>query len=193
MRKLLLYAGLLTPFLYLVPSIMFGFFYPGYDPVAMHASVLGATDSPVASIYNWFPKIHGFTILLMSAGALWTLAEMKRPLTGVVLLFVFGLAMASNGVFPMGSPWHGLYGLGLFWFIAPSILALDLGEAQSSKSFRVIAVAASVINFLYFWMGNVGLDPEGYQGLTQRIFGTLAYAWIAYTAWFLSQDRSEKV
>lgn len=38
-------------------------------------------------------------------------------------------------------------------------------------------VFCSLMGVLYLWLILVGLDPEGYTGLTQRIFGSINFLW----------------
>jgi hypothetical protein len=58
--------------------------------------------------------------LAIFAVGLWR-ASGKPVAFGALAWILFGLSMVSNGIWIMGSPMHGAYGLGLIVMVAPAL------------------------------------------------------------------------
>ncbi|MEM0926447.1 MAG: DUF998 domain-containing protein, partial [Planctomycetota bacterium] len=99
------------------------------------------------------------------------------------LITVFGISMISNGLYPMGSPMHGLYGIGLSLAIAPFASIYEWKGTAMPKRYFGLSIAAGIVISLYYWSIVIGLDPPDYRGLTQRTASLFIFGWIAYSAW----------
>ncbi len=87
--------------------------------------------------------------------------------------------MTSAGIVPMGSPWHGIYGLAILSVLLPVFYSL---EFEVSPIFRQVSFAVSVLGLVYMWFLLVGLDPLDYRGLTQRSHSALSFGWFIFAA-----------
>ncbi|MGE0552834.1 MAG: DUF998 domain-containing protein [Gemmatimonadales bacterium] len=190
MRKWLLAAGYLPLPLFLGSVFVAGFFVPGYSHLRQHASELGRPSSPVYPYYNWFATALGLAIVAFAVGMVLELANRRRPILGTAAtMLLTGAAFASNGVFPMGSPLHGLYGLAIFSVIAKLVVVVEAGEVATTPRFRDLTVVVTVATMYYLWSMMTGHDPASARGLTQRVFGSAEYAWYALAAWEFQRPR----
>jgi hypothetical protein len=97
--------------------------------------------------------------------------------------------MISNGLWPMGSPLHGLYAVGILNLIAPALSLLELRSLRDRTIPYAATVLASLAGIVYLWLNLTGNDPEGYRGLTQRVFSSINAGWPAVIAGSLLRAR----
>lgn len=90
---------------------------------------------------------------------------------------VFGIAMVGNGIWPMGSPMHGVYVIGIFNILAPALCLLDVRDDDLRQRLYLPTVIISITGMFYLWLNLTGFEPEGFSGLSQRIFGSINFAW----------------
>lgn len=177
----LLYAGLLPLPWFLVFTTLGGWTAPGYHMLSQHASELLA----FGGLPSWLMSIaaigSGAAFVLFSIGV-WRESRRRLSLGGLAWA-LFGLSMISNGVWPMGTPMHGLYALGLINLIAPAMCHLDLDTRLNSRPAYAMTAFISLAGVLYLWMNLTGMDPAPYRGLTQRLFSSIAAAWPFAVAW----------
>lgn len=193
MKRWLIRAGYLPFPLYIVPIFVAGFFYPGYDHISQHASVLGQPDSPVYPYYNWPATALGLSMVLFALGFALHLVEHRRPfVASLLILALSGVSFATNGIFPMGTPLHGLYGLAVFSLIAPLLAINDAGDRLTRPWLRLATAVISIASVGYLWLMLTGNDPEGYRGATQRVFGSTAYLWYGLAAATFANSQSRE-
>ncbi len=96
--------------------------------------------------------------------------------------------MISNGVFVMGSPLHGLYGLGFFMVLVPAFFATEVAPANSTL--RSLSMFAALTIMLYLWLMISGFDPQAFRGLTQRVATLLIFGWYAAASYLLLHNGS---
>lgn len=187
LQQILVRQSVVLPMLALI-EIAIGMFTPGYDSVAQHLSVLGVGDSPVATYVNASGFLIGVSVCLFALG----LQLMKRSLAwSPLLILVFGVSMISNGLFEMGSPMHGLHGIGMVITIAPLACAVEFRDRLRSPRFEAYSLLTTVASFVYLWMLVTGAESEAFAGLTQRIASLVTYAWFAVSAWMLSTQSRD--
>jgi hypothetical protein len=109
-------------------------------------------------------------------------ASGKAVAFGALAWILFALSMASNALWVMGNPMHGLYGLGFSVIIAPALSALEMGAAGQDRQTYCITGLISFVGIVYFWLNVLGFDPPHYRGLTQRIYACLILLWPAWAA-----------
>ena len=189
MRNLIKQA-VLIPLLFFVPVFVSGILIDGYNFIQQHASEITLTDNSLAkTILNSGAVFTGLSCVIMALGIV---LNLKKHYLSSFLLAVFGVSMISNGMYPMGTAMHGLYGAGLTLMILPFIACYELKNEKVSKLFfRVSLIFGSVI-FVYLWSMLVGLDPANYKGLTQRIASMFIFGWIAYFAFELTKTVTNK-
>jgi Protein of unknown function (DUF998) len=175
-----LWLGLVPLPLFLIGIGIAGLFAPTYSWISGHGSELSLAHGPAHTIFTivilaWGISFVGFAIGLLRMSS-WRSV-------GAYCWLLFGLAMCSNAIWPMGSPLHGLYSLALVSLIAP---ALSLAETESLRRIRgltFVTILVSLAGVFYLWLNLLGLDPPAYRGLTQRLFSSLNSFWPAFVAW----------
>jgi hypothetical protein len=186
MARLLMQQALALPVLFFVPVLVAGFLVEGYSAIGQQASEITLTESGTAiSILNSGAILSGASCLLLALGI--SLSHRRFYLTSIVLA-VFGVSMVFNGLYPMGSLMHGLYGSGLSLMILPFVACYELKNESVAQMFFPVSLAAGFVIFTYSWSMLVGLDPADYRGLTQRLASIVIFGWIAFLAWQVSRS-----
>ncbi|MEO0956803.1 MAG: DUF998 domain-containing protein [Pseudomonadota bacterium] len=109
----------------------------------------------------------------------------RRIFSGAAFCWIlFGISMIANGIWPMGGPMHGLYIIGIFNILALALTLIDVNDDGLTRRLRGATVFVSLMSVTYLWILLNGFDPEGYSGLTQRLFASIGYAWPLVFAWF---------
>lgn len=166
----------------LVP-ILIAFFLPGYSSISQHISEVALLDHPIARIQRGAALVTGVSIVLFGA---WLLLAKDSKYTAIAAL-LFGATMISNGVFVMGSPLHGLYGLGFFMVLVPAFFAAEIAPANSWL--RNLSMFVALIIMLYLWLMLSGFDPQAFRGLTQRIATLIIFGWYAVASYSLTRNN----
>lgn len=174
-------AGFLPLPIWLGLTTIAGFFAAGYNPLESHVSVMTLTDGTSHSLVNVAAVIAGVSLILFSIGV-WRLSE-RRVSVGAICMMVFGVAMITNGIWPMGTRMHGFYVIGIFNIIAPALCLLDIRDDDLRRRLHAVTAFVSVTAMLYLWLNLTGFEPEGYSGLSQRIFGSINFAWPFFFAY----------
>ena len=105
-----------------------------------------------------------------------------------ILTFAFGVTFVFGAIYPIGSPWHGFYGLGLFIMILPFIFLYELGGELNNKAVHRISITAGFLMFFYLWSMIARLDPIDFRGLTQRLFGIVVFGWFSFISYQLGKS-----
>lgn len=185
MRSAALWQAVVVPFGVMLLLMGVGLAVPGYDSVAQHLSELGLLPGLPARMEQLAGLLSGGSILLFSAALL---ADGRRFACTALTSSLFGLSMVCNGLFPMGSPLHGLYGIGFFVVLVPLFFLLELGPVASAR-IRWASRLASLLTLAYLWSMLAGLDPLPYHGLTQRLAVIPMFGW--YTLAALERVRQQ--
>lgn len=168
-------AGLVPLPWFLFWTALGGILVPGYSSLSQHASELLAAGGGAALCMriNAFGSGLGFIVFALGLMAL----SPQRPAIGALCYFVFGCTRISNGIWPMGSPMHGLYAIGVLNTVAPALAHIELRELlPSQRAYRLTALV-SFCGILYLWLNLTGNDVDAYRGLTQRIFSSINSLW----------------
>lgn len=175
--RLLLLCGLIPLPLFLIGIGIAGALTPGYDWTAQHASVLSVIPEAPLLLFKAVVITWGAMFVLFGVG-LFRFSEWRS--VGAICWILFGIAMCSNGIWPMGSPMHGLYALPLVSIIAPALAFGEIEALRRIPGMRAITVVVSLCAVFYLWLNLLGFDPQGYQGLTQRLFSSINSLWPAW-------------
>lgn len=189
--NLLLRQAILLPLYFFVPVLIAGALTTNYSFISQHASEITLTDNATAiALLKTGAILSGLSCIFLSIGMIriWK----TKHLLSAILLIVFGVSMISNGLYPMGNPMHGFYGIGLCLMILPFVSCYEFKGSSIDKRYFPITITAGLIIFIYFWSMLVGLDPSEYKGLTQRIGSVLMFGWIAYLAFELINTLPNK-
>jgi len=161
---------------------------PGYSAVSQHVSELTLKPGLPHLVANIGALGCGAGFCLFAVG-LWQ-ATQKIVSFGAIAWFIFGLSILSNGIWPMGGPMHGLYGIGLISVLAPALSFIELQAPKKMTSMYFVTVFVSLSSLFYIWLILSGLDPAHAKGLTQRVFSSINSLWPAVTAMILLRQPS---
>ncbi|MDZ4783692.1 MAG: DUF998 domain-containing protein [Planctomycetia bacterium] len=186
-NRLLLSAGLIPLPWFLAWSLAAAALATGYSSVSQHASELLQFEGLPSTFLRIAAIGSGAAFVAFAIGLWWQSGVYFA--VGACGWLVFGLAMASNGIWPMGDPKHGLYAAGVINLIAPAVSHLESRVLVKSGRFYALTAFVSVAGVIYLWLNLVGADPPAYRGLTQRVFSSICSLWPFVTAlWLLRSD-----
>jgi hypothetical membrane protein len=184
MKRLLIKQALFLPLVYFGFIFLAGLFADNYSHLGQHASELGINTNKAASfLFKTGVILTSLSLFALSLGL--RLMFGKRFTLFPILVFLFGVTFIFGALFPIGSPWHGLYGLGLFIMITPYVFLYELKDLSQNKTLHVLSIIAGLLMFLYLWSMVAGLDPMDFRGLTQRLFGVVVFGWFSLISFFL--------
>ncbi len=184
LKNILIKQAVVIPLGAMLVPILIAFFLSGYSSISQHISEVALLDHPIALIQRGAALITGVSITLFGA---WLFMAKGAKYTAVAAV-LFGASMISNGVFVMGSPLHGLYGLGFFMVLVPAFFATEVAQAGSKLQNLSMFVALAIM--FYLWLMISGLDPQEFRGLTQRIATLMIFGWYTVASYFLLRKSS---
>lgn len=184
MKLLLIRQAIVIPLGAMLVPILIAFSLPGYSSLSQHISEVALLEHPIALVQRAAALTAGVSILLFSVGLI--LAPIGIFGFSAFAATLVGASMISNGVVVMGSPLHGLYGLGIFMTLVPAFFATEFSASFGPQPICKVSMAVAVFTLLYFWLMLSGLDPEGFRGLSQRIATVVIFGWYSLAAYFLS-------
>lgn len=176
-RSVLRIAAVLPALGMLLPMVC-GVFVPGYSSVGQQMSELEALGG-MAKLITQVGAITSGVGIVAFAVVVFRSAAWRMPFTASMAL-VFGISMASNGVFLYGSPLHGLYGIGFCCVLIPGFFAAERPRVGDARHHDVVSLTAAVLILVYMWMMIVHFDPAALRGLTQRLACIPMFGWFAY-------------
>lgn len=186
MRQLLIKQAIFLPIIYFGSIVIAGLFATDYSHLGQHASELGINSSNSAVILFQIGIIlTSLSLFLLALGLL--LNFKKRFSISSILIFAFGVTFIFGAIYPINSPWHGFYGLGLFIMILPFVFLYELNNLINNRTIHIISIVAGFLMFFYLWSMIAGLDPVNYRGLTQRSFGIIVFGWFSYISYRLNK------
>lgn len=184
LKNILIKQAIVVPLGAMLVPILLAFFLPGYSSISQHISEVALLDHPIALVQRGAALITGVSITLFGT---WLFLVKASNYTAVAAV-LFGASMISNGVFVMGSPLHGLYGLGFFMVLVPAFFAAEVAPANSRL--RSLSMFAALAIMSYLWLMISGFDPEAFRGLTQRVATLLIFGWYAVASYSLLRNGS---
>jgi hypothetical protein len=184
-KSFLIRQAIVVPIVAMLIPILLAFTLPGYSSVSQHISETELLHHPIAPIQRLCAGLTGVSIILFGLGAV--LIFGRRFLFTAIAALLFGASMISNGVTVMGSPWHGLYGLGLFMSLVPAFFASEARGVIRDNRVIQISLACALFNLAYMWLMIAGLDPPAYKGVTQRIATVVIMGWYTLAAYALAK------
>lgn len=186
--KHLIKQATLIPFIFFIPTTIAGFLTDNYSFIKQHGSEITITDFETAKAFvNSGAIATGISCIVLAIGVS---LKFKKYYLSSILLAIFGISMITNGLYPMGSLMHGLYGIGLTYMILPFVACCELKGESVGKYFFPVSLIVGCLVFVYFWSLLIGLDPTNYRGLTQRIASVFIFGWIAYFAFELHKKAN---
>lgn len=186
MKRLLVLQAVVIPLSAMLIPIALALFLPNYSSISQHISETALLDHPIAAIQRLAAFATGVSLCLFAVALLLGPGK-ARPFTSATLL-AFGASMISNGVFVMGSPLHGLYGLGFFMALVPALFVAE--AAPRARWFAQLSMGGAILTMTYLWLMLSGFDPQGYRGLTQRIATVIIFGWYTLAGLELLKDMA---
>lgn len=187
MKRLLIKQAMFIPVIYFVFIVFAGFFAIDYSHFGQHASELGINENKTAILLFQIGIIAtSLSFILFAAGLKLCYTEILRITP--VLLLMFGITFIFGAFFPIGSPWHGLYGVGMLIMLTPFVFVYEIKGVINNKPLYLISIIAGFLMFIYLWSMVARLDPIHYRGLTQRLFGIVVFGWISFSAYTINRN-----
>lgn len=186
MKRLLIKQAVLVPFIYFGFIIIAALFANDYSHIGQHASELGINESSSAvMLFQIGIMITSISLSLLALGII--INFKNKMILSSILVFTFGVTFIFGAIYPIGSPWHGFYGIGLFIMILPFVFLYEINAFTNSKTINSISIIAGFLMFIYLWSMIARLDPVDYRGLTQRVFGVVVFGWFSYISFYLNK------
>ncbi len=183
MKKYLLKQAMILPLAAMLVPITIALFLPNYSSISQHISEVALLDHPIAIIQRSAAILTGVSIALFGV---WLYLARLFKFTALVAV-IFAISMVSNGIFVMGSPMHGLYGLGFFMVLIPAFFAAEVGrENIFLKNFSMLI---AFLTMSYLWLMVSGLDLHAIRGLTQRVATLIIFGWYSVVCFSLLKNN----
>jgi hypothetical protein len=177
--------AIVIPLAAMLVPILLAFFLPGYSSISQHISEVELLDNPIAAIQRIAVIVTSVSIVLFGVGV-FRVSSGRMGFTAVIAV-IAGLSFASNAVFIMGSPLHGLYGLGGFSMVlVPAFFAAEIQQLAGSRRIRQLSLLVTTVLMAYLWIMLAGFDPAHFRGLTQRLITVIYYGWFSLVCYWLS-------
>ena len=187
-HRLLLAGGLLPLPWFLLWTTIGALFSADYSPLSQHASELLQAPG-FASLCIRIAAIGSGLGFVAFSVAVWRVSG-RRIAVGAACWMVFGVSMLTNGLWPLGHPMHGFYAIGIANLIAPALAHIELGAWSRNPKAYAITAFVSVAGIVYLWLNLVGVDPQGFRGLTQRVFSSINALWPFLVALYFLRNGS---
>jgi hypothetical protein len=155
-------------------------YVPGYSSVGQHLSELDLLHHPIAMAARIVSFIVGLPIAAFGIALLFGKAP-RMVFTGASSV-VFGASMISTGIFVMGSPLHGLYGVAMALILVPACYAAELPRRNNTQLAVTVSLIVAFANLAYLWLLLNHLEPHAMRGLTQRMSILIMFAWYSYAS-----------
>jgi hypothetical protein len=171
--------------LFSIVNIGIGFVISGFNPLAQSISEV-ALEAPVfAYTHRAADIIIGLSMCVFGV-ALNTLSGKKISFS-MISICLFGVSMASAGIWTLETPLHLLYNLSIFMIVVPIVFALEFRDQIKSSSFETFCLITSFVHVFVFWCIYAGFIPSEYNGIIQRTWAVLTMAWFGVAAHYLLQ------
>ncbi len=211
MKKLLLYAGVVGPLLFIVVFLVEGFTRPGYSQWRHYVSQLATGPGGWVQVVNFLAC--GTLVLAFAFG----LRLATRSVAAPILLTLFGTALVVAGIFstdpalgyPPGAPIvhtahgmiHGFAGLVAFSTLPATafVMAAWFARRRSprwswySLGVGLLMIVTFIASTTFSAMDAAGAMPNAPTGFFQRIAIIAGWTWIAMVAWHLIRRDEAKV
>lgn len=189
MNNILIKQAIYVPIIYFGTVILAGLFAVDYSHFGQHASELAINENALAGmIFNIGIFITGISMILYGIGLI---SKFGKSLSiTAFLIAVFGITFLFGAVYAIGSPWHGLYGIGLSTMMLPFAFLYETNKIEISNLAKNLSIITAAVLFFYFWAMVARLDPMELRGLTQRIFGIFLFGFLSYSAYILNKFSS---
>lgn len=190
MRTFAVKQAVFFPLGAMLSLMLVGFTVHGYSSTAQQMSELGLLAGYPAVLESVLAIIVGVSVIIFGLGLIGHPSGRFAFTAGTSI--VFGVSMVSNGIFPMGSPLHGMYAIGFSVVLTPILFIAELHASQQTQTLRIVSMWVAVITLFYFWSTITRFDPNGFHGLTQRLAVIITFGWFSYASHTLSHSTAKR-
>jgi hypothetical protein len=191
MKHFFIKQAVFLPLIYFIPILIAGFFAQDYSHWGQHASELGINSMHSAVVlFQTGILLTSLSMFVMATGLILNFG--RKFILTASLVFLFAVTFVSGAIVPIGSPWHGLYGVGMIVMILPFVFLYEQKDLMNKRTIHFLTLAAGFLMFFYLWTMVARLDPVNLRGLTQRLFGIVVFGWLALVAWHLDSVLKRK-
>ena len=202
------WTGSIAVFLFLLTTIIGGYFHPNYNHISQFISELYAVDAPNADALRYYGYIpSGILFFLFSIFAI--LETPKSALRAIGFLGLglgYGLGTIICGFFTcdagcnpefvnpsLSQIIHNLVGFLTYCVVPVSLflLAIDSRKWKNALTFSNISFILAIISFCFVGVLNVNLHSP-YKGLIQRIIEGSILIWIVLCSFYLAKTKDIK-
>lgn len=204
-KTYLFWTGILSVLLFVITTIIAGFFNPDYSHLSQFMSELYAINAPNADLVRYFGYLpSGILIIIFSFLAQKMTPKSRSKLIGflgIIIGYGFGTIICAifncdtgcnpNFINPsLSQIIHNLMGMITYLIVPFSILliAIDSRKWENSSQYTLISFILFAVSFTFVVILNLNLDSP-YKGLIQRIIEGSILFWIANSAFYFS-DKS---
>ena len=185
-------GGVVGPLLFTLTTVICASLRPGYSHISQFISELGATGSPNAYLMNFAGFIPaGLMVALLGLSLILNLPKKFLPLTGSVLITVFGICMIVVGIFSNDFPYseeagslsnriHDQVSLLMFLSVIIGILILGISfrKLPSWRRLWLYSVLSSLVSLGLLIALINSIQSLTYTGMWQRLYLLSLFLWM---------------
>lgn len=178
MKRIIFSVTAVFPLAAMLVLMIWSLFVPGYSSVGQELSELDLLHHPIAMASRIVSFIVGLPIVAFGFILLFGKAP-RMAFTGASSLLL-GASMISTGIFLMGSPLHGLYGVAITLILVPACYAAELPRRNDTRLAVTISLIVAFANLAYLWL--MLYHPDAMRGVTQRMSILIMFGWYSYAS-----------
>lgn len=190
--------GAFLPAIFLVIVVILGLLFPGYSHIRDYVSELGAVDSPIQNVANYFGFLPMGILLILFAIGLYRVVGRKGIYAkiGSILLIISGILLAAVGFFPCDAGCFNfsttgethefladwsiyIAGAALLFFAIHALRGRTFSKTWAYLFFSV-GIAAAALGFIA-----PEFENTVYGGLVQRIAISIPLVFMGFVAFYL--------
>ena len=190
-EKLLLWSGFVAAILYFGNAFGIGAIEPNYSHIRQMVSELGMAHASHPALFNTIAVLSGAMFFATGTGFYLAIKRLtgRRVLSVFAGVFVglFGMNGIFAGAFPAPDPRHTAFGVGLFTFFVPWLMAWGFWKFHAARLANMLQLVAGfvIIGILVFQIGLFGFVDKTNIGLFQRIAVSVFDFWLLATCYWL--------
>ena len=195
-EKIGLQSSVVATLLYFGNLLVLGALQPGYSHMRQFASELGMADAANPRVFGAMSVLTGAVFFVTAFGvyrATKRLTE-RSALSAVIGIFIalFGVNLIFAGLFPLPNPLHSAFGVALFTFMVPWLIAWAFWRFPSARfmSWTQIFTAFVIIGTAVLQTGLAGGVDDSNIGMFQRIAAGIFFVWLVATCLWLGRSSA---
>lgn len=186
--KLCMLCGIIGPIFYFILLTILGLLWPGYNPIVVGMSEIGAVDSPYQNIMNYFGfTLLGTTMIAFAFGFKYYFRKNIQIIIAFFSLLIGGFAMFLVGFLPCDAKCIDVTIIGNLHSITSTIAAIFISLALIISAYPISKKWGKKWGYLSFYLGIISMVAgpimfiealHSYSGLIQRMGIGFSLLWI---------------